>query len=103
MFHLCVISTLQVLLLVSSCEINPGYKKQMHQINKTENREPGNIKAIPLPEGFKHIHGTDSLFAEWLLSQHLRKEKQFTCIMEAGNKTSKYNLPYLILILERKT
>ena len=75
MFPFFIISTLQVLLLVSSCETNPGYKKQMHQINKTENREPENIKAIPLPEGFKHIHGTDSLFADWLLSQLLRKEK----------------------------
>jgi len=75
MFPFLIISITQVLFLVSSCETNPGYKKQMHRISIKEDQEPGNIKTIPLPEGYNHIHGADSLFADWLLSQPLRKDK----------------------------
>ena len=70
----------------------------MHQINKTENREPGNIKAIPLPEGFKHIHGTDSLFAEWLLSQHLRKEK--TVYLYNGSRKLDQQVQFAVLDID---
>src|SRR4026209_575053 len=70
-----VIPMLPALLLFNSCNTNYGSEKQNYQFNTRENHKADNIRSIPLPEGFKHIRGTDSLFSDWLLSQPLRKDK----------------------------
>ena len=70
-----IIPLLQALLLFNSCKTNYGSEKQNYRFNTREDYEPENIRSIPLPEGFKYIPGTDSLFSDWLLSQPLKKDK----------------------------
>ena len=58
-----------------SCK-NPGSLNVQKLQTRNIARPPGIIRDIPLPEGFSFYAGKDSLFANWLLNQTLRKDNK---------------------------
>ncbi len=53
------------------------------------------ISEIPLPQGFHHVLGEDSLFAEWLLRQPLRNDN--TVYLYNGEKKANQNAQFAVL------